>query len=182
MQAINFLVDFIFEAFITVFILRLWLQAVRADFYNPISQFVVKISNPLVLPCRRFIPSIGRLDTTTLLLALILSIVKLVIFTLMNNGEMNISLLVYIGVLSLIKQMGVLLYMIMLIMAIMSFVVQTYNPTLALFQQLASPVINPLRRLIPPVGGLDLSVLAAFILLNVINLLLADILPYWAFV
>ena len=69
MQAVLFLIDTAFSLYLMVVILRLWLQLVRADFYNPFSQFVVKATNPLVLPLRRAIPSIGSLDTATLLLA-----------------------------------------------------------------------------------------------------------------
>lgn len=182
MQAINFLVDFIFETLVIVFILRIWLQAVRADFYSPISQFVVKVTNPMVLPCRRVIPSIGRFDTATLLLAFVFSTLKFIVLPLLNGVEFNLALSAYIGVIALIKQTGVLLFMLMLIMAIMSWVVQGYNPTLAIFNQLTEPFLAPLRKVIPAVGGLDLSLLAAFLILNVINLLLSDAIPYWAIV
>ena len=68
----------------------------------------------------------------------------------------------------------------MLVMALMSWVVQGYNPTQMIFQQLTEPVLAPIRRIIPSIGGLDLSVLIAFLLLNVVNILLAGWVPYWA--
>ena len=67
----------------------------------------------------------------------------------------------------------------MLAMALMSWVVQGYNPTQMIFQQLTDPFLRPIRKILPAIGGLDLSILAAFLLLNVINLLLSDVIPYW---
>nr|WP_274620469.1 YggT family protein [Colwellia maritima] len=70
--------------------------------------------------------------------------------------------------------------MIMIIMAVMSRVVQGYNPTLAIFYQLTEPFLNPIRRIIPNLGGLDLSMIVAFLIMNVINILLSSSLPYWS--
>ena len=86
----------------------------------------------------------------------------------------------YIGLLVLLKQAGFLLFVIMIIMAVMSWVVQGYNPTLAVFHQLTEPFLNPIRRIIPNMGGLDLSMIVAFLAMNVINILLSNSLPYWA--
>lgn len=180
MEAINFLLRFAFDAIIMVLILRVWLQLVRADFYNPLSQFIVKVSNPLVIPVRRIIPGFAGLDVGTLLVAFIFSTLKFIVIPLINGGPFDPLSATYFGFLSLIKQTGVLLFMIMLVMAIMSWVIQGYNPTLAVFAQLTEPFLNPIRRIIPSIGGLDLSVLAAFLILNVINILLSGWIPYWA--
>ncbi|GLX85193.1 membrane protein [Thalassotalea loyana] len=180
MEAINFLLRFAFDAIIMVLILRVWLQLVRADFYNPLSQFIVKVSNPLVIPVRRIVPSIGGLDTGTLILAFIFSGLKFVVIPLVNGGPFDPLSAAYFGFLSLIKQTGFLLFMIMLVMAIMSWVIQGYNPTLAVFSQLTEPFLTPIRRVVPVIGGLDLSLLAAFLILNVINILLSGWIPYWA--
>lgn len=180
MQAINFLLDFAFDAVVTLFIVRIWLQLVRADFYNPISQFVVKLTNPVVAPCRRVIPSIGNLDTATVLLAFIFSSLKFIVIPVLNGAQFQPFVAMFIGALALVKQTGVILFIMMFIMAIMSFVVQGYNPTMMLFQQLTEPFLKPIRNIIPAVGGLDLSVLVAFLILNVINYILIDLIPFWA--
>ncbi|QOL25697.1 YggT family protein [Thalassotalea sp. LPB0316] len=180
MEAINFLLRFAFDAIIMVLILRVWLQLVRADFYNPLSQFIVKVSNPLVIPVRRIVPSIGGLDSGTLLLAFVFCTLKFIVIPMINGGPFDPLSAAYFGFLSLVKQTGVLLFMIMLVMAIMSWVVQGYNPTLAVFSQLTEPFLRPIRNVIPSIGGLDLSVLVAFLILNVINILLSGWVPYWA--
>ncbi len=179
MEAIRYLLQFAFDALLMILIMRVWLQWVKADFYNPLSQFIVKVSNPLVVPLRRIIPGFSGLDVATILVAYIVATLKFVTLAALS-GE-NLGLLgFYIGLLVLIKQAGFLLFIIMIIMAVMSWVVQGYNPTLAVFHQLTEPFLNPIRRIIPNLGGLDLSMIFAFLAMNVINILLSSSLPYWA--
>lgn len=180
MQAINFLLDFAFDTALMILILRVWLQLVRADFYNPLSQFIVKVSNPLVVPFRKIIPGFGGIDVATVVLAYLVASLKFIIIPLINGGNAEIVTALYLGGLYAIKETGFLLFIIMLVMALMSWVVQGYNPTQAIFQQLTDPFLRPIRNIIPVIGGLDLSILAAFLLLNVINILLSGWIPYWA--
>ncbi|SEL67395.1 YggT family protein [Colwellia chukchiensis] len=182
MEAINYLLKFAFDALLMILVLRVWLQLVRADFYNPLSQFIVKVSNPLVIPLRRVIPGIGGIDFATVILAYAIACLTFIIIPLLNGGPFDIVSALYLGLIYLIKQSGVLLFIIMLVMALMSWVVQGYNPTQMIFHQLTAPVLAPIRRLIPSIGGLDLSVLIAFLLLNVINILLSGWIPYWAMI
>jgi YggT family protein len=179
MEAIIYLLRFAFDALLMILIMRVWLQWVKADFYNPLSQFIVKVSNPLVVPVRRMVPGFGGIDLATILIAYAVGTLKF--FTLAALSGQSLGLLAfYIGLLVLLKQAGFLLFMIMIIMAVMSWVVQGYNPTLAIFHQLTEPFLNPIRRIIPNLGGLDLSMIVAFLLMNVINILLSGSLPYWA--
>ncbi|MCO4798267.1 MAG: YggT family protein [Colwelliaceae bacterium] len=180
MAAINYLLGFIFDALLMVLIIRVWLQLVKADFYNPLSQFVVKVTNPLVIPFRRIIPGFGGIDLATLLIAYIIAVLKFVIIPLLNGGPIDIITASFLGLLYVIKQTGFLLFVLMLVMALMSWVVQGYNPTQMMLHQLTEPVLRPIRNIIPNIGGLDLSILAAFLLLNVINILLSGWIPYWA--
>jgi len=178
MEAIIYLLRFAFDALLMILIMRIWLQWVKADFYNPLSQFIVKVSNPLVVPLRRIIPGIGGLDLATILVAYIVATLKF--FTLAAlSGESLGVLAFYIGLLVLVKQAGFLLFVIMIIMAIMSWVVQGYNATLMVLSQLTEPFLRPIRKVIPNMGGLDLSMLVAFLAMNVINILLSNSLPYW---
>ena len=179
MEAINYLLRFAFDALLMVLVLRVWLQLVKADFYNPFSQFIVKVSNPLVVPVRRVIPGLGGIDLATLLLAYIVATLKWIVIPLINNSAIDIPSAMFIGALYLLKQSGFLLFIIMLVMAVMSWVVQGYNPTQMIFHQLTEPFLRPIRRIIPNIGGLDLSVLIAFLLLNVINILIGGAIPYW---
>ena len=179
MAAINYLLGFVFDAMLMILVIRVWLQLVRADFYNPMSQFIVKVSNPLVLPFRRVIPGFGGIDLATLVLAYLIASLKFIIIPLLNGGGIDIVSASFLGLIYLVKQTGVLLFIIMLVMALISWVVHGYNPTQVIFQQLTDPVLKPIRRIIPSIGGLDLSILAAFLLLNVLNILLSGWIPYW---
>ena len=180
MEAINYLLKFAIDAVLMILVLRVWLQLVRADFYNPFSQFIVKVSNPLVIPLRRIIPGLGGVDLATIVLAYIFATLTFIIIPLLNGGPIDIVTALYLGLIYLVKQAGVLLFIIMLVMALMSWVVQGYNPTQMIFHQLTAPVLAPVRRIIPNIGGLDLSVLIVFLLLNVVNILLAGWIPYWS--
>lgn len=178
MEAIMYLLRFAFDALLMILIMRVWLQWAKADFYNPLSQFIVKVSNPLVIPMRRIIPGLGGFDLATVLIAYIIATLKF--FTLAALSGESLGLLsFYIGLLVLIKQAGFLLFVIMIIMAVMSWVVQGYNATLMVLSQLTEPFLNPIRKIIPNMGGLDLSMLLAFLAMNVINILLSSSLPYW---
>lgn len=180
MEAINYLLKFAFDTLLMILVFRVWLQMVRADFYNPLSQFIVKVSNPLVIPLRRIIPGIGGIDLATIVLAYIVATLTFIIIPLLNGGAIDIISALYLGLIYLIKQTGVLIFIVMLVMALMSWVAQGYNPTQMIFHQLTAPILAPIRRLIPSIGGLDLSVLIAFLLLNVLNILLRGWVPYWA--
>ncbi|WDE10670.1 YggT family protein [Thalassomonas haliotis] len=179
MEAINYLLRFAFDALLMILVLRLWLQLVKADFYNPFSQFIVKVSNPMVVPLRRVIPGFGGIDLATLLLAYLVASLKFIVIPLLNGGPFDIPSSMIFGALYLLKQTGVLLFIIMLVMALMSWVVQGYNPTQVIFHQLTKPFLRPIRRIIPSIGGLDLSVLVAFLLLNVINIVIGGAIPVW---
>ncbi|MGL1958870.1 MAG: YggT family protein [Colwellia sp.] len=179
MEAITYLLNFAFDAFLMVLIMRVWLQWVKADFYNPFSQFIVKVSNPLVIPLRRVIPGLGGFDLATIILAFVIATLKFVALTALSGGSLELLIALYIGLIVLVKQAGFLLFFIMIIMALMSWVVQGYNPTMMVFHQLTEPFLRPIRAIIPNMGGLDLSMIVAFLAMNVINILLSNSLPYW---
>ncbi|PKI17032.1 YggT family protein [Colwellia sp. 12G3] len=179
MEALIYLLRFAFDALLMILIMRVWLQWVKADFYNPLSQFIVKVSNPLVIPLRRIIPGLGGIDLATILIAYVVATLKFVTLAALSGESLGL-LAFYIGLLVLLKQAGFLLFVLMIIMAIMSWVVQGYNATLMVLSQLTEPFLNPIRKIIPNMGGLDLSMLLAFLAMNVINILLSSSLPYWA--
>ncbi|MEW9797185.1 YggT family protein [Alteromonas sp. CYL-A6] len=174
MNATYFLVSTLFDLYLMVVILRLWLQMVRADFYNPLSQFIVKATHPLVGPMRRVIPSAGRLDTATLLLALIVAGLKLVTLSLLFGGAINPVAVLILSVVSVIKETLSLMFWVLLLRAIMSWISQGQSPIEYALYQLTEPFLSPIRRVIPPIGGLDLSVLIAIIALQFLQLLIQD--------
>ena len=177
MNATVFLVDTLFSLYLMVVILRLWLQMVQADFYNPLSQFIVKATHPIVGPLRRVIPSIGRFDTATFVLAVVVCALKIVTLALMFNGSLNPLGVLILSVVGVIKETLSLLFWVLLLRAILSWVSQGRSPIDYVLYQLTEPFLAPIRKVLPPLGGLDLSVLVAIIALQFLQLLLQDLFP-----
>lgn len=160
--------------YLLLVILRFLLQLVRADFYNPVSQFVVKATNPPLLPLRRLIPGLYGIDMAAVTLALLVqfAIIQLTALVL-GAGLLNpVNVLVW-GVIGILSLTCNIFFWGLLLMVIVSWVApQSDNPALLLVRQLMEPVIAPFQRLIPPMGGLDLSVIFAFLALQIVEILL----------
>lgn len=175
-EAFFFLISTLFNLYLMVVLLRLWLQSARADFYNPLSQFVVKATNPLLIPLRRIIPSIGKLDTASLLLALLVATGKVITMQLLLSGGVSAGTTLFGAIAVLIKESFSLLFWVVVIRAILSWFSQGHNPMEHLLHQLTEPLLNPIRRVIPPVGGLDLSVLVLLVGLQFLEILVQNLL------
>jgi len=139
MNATVFLVDTLFSLYLMVVILRLWLQMVQADFYNPLSQFVVKATHPIVGPLRRIIPSIGRFDTATFVLAVAVCALKLITLGLMFGGSLNPVGIAILSVIGVIKETLSLMFWVLLLRAILSWVSQGQSPVDYVLYQLTEP-------------------------------------------
>ncbi|MGI5308867.1 YggT family protein [Rheinheimera sp. WS51] len=174
MQALQFLINTVFNLFLMVVILRFWLQLARADFYNPFSQFVVKATNPIVLPLRRLIPSIGSIDTATVLLAYLVALVKLLLIQFILIKAVALPHSFFWAGIVVVKEAFSLLFWILVIRALLSWFSQGNNPIEQVMHQLTEPLLRPIRRILPPMGGLDLSVLVVLIGLQFLNILLSE--------
>jgi YggT family protein len=176
MSSVQFLIDFVFNIYLMVVLLRLWLQFARADFYNPFSQFVVKATQPIVAPMRRVLPSIGRLDTATLVFALLVAGLKVVTLNVVLGGtSLNILSIVVVSFVIVIKEILTLVMYVLILRAIMSWVSQGRNPMELVLSQLTEPMLAPIRKRMPEMGGLDLSVMVVIVLLLFIQKLLGDL-------
>ena len=176
MSSVQFLIDFVFNIYLMVVLLRLWLQFARADFYNPFSQFVVKATQPIVAPMRRILPSIGRLDTATLALALVVAGLKIVTLnTVLGGTGLNILSVVILSCVIVIKEILTLVMYVLILRAIMSWVSQGNNPMELVLSQLTEPMLAPIRKRMPEMGGLDLSMMVVIVLLLFIQKLLGDL-------
>jgi YggT family protein len=180
MSSMQFLIGTLFELYLMVVLLRFWLQLAHADFYNPFSQFVVKATHPFVGPMRRILPSIGRIDTSTLALALIVAALKIIVLNLLI-GNTNFNFLpVLLGTCFLVIKEGLSLMMwVLIIRAIMSWVSQGYNPMDMVLGQLTEPMLAPIRRRLPSMGGLDLSVMVVIMGIIFAQKLLGDVIGFF---
>ncbi|RRZ97015.1 YggT family protein [Erwinia sp. 198] len=181
MLTLTFLVSTIINLYVKVLLLRIWMQWARCDFYNPFSQFIVKITQPVIRPMRRVIPSIGPLDTASLLLAYVLSVLLFtVMFTLQSSVFIFDPVFLYFGLVSLVKAAGVLVFWVIIIRSLMSWISQGRNPVDYVLIQLTEPLMAPVRRLIPAMGGIDFSAMAVILILYMLNYLGMDFIPGWA--
>jgi len=169
-----FLVQTLFDLYILIVMLRFLFQVVRADFYNPISQFIVKATNPIIAPLRRLIPSIGGLDIATLALALVIKMIEVYLILLIAGfGLQNIvSVLLWslTGLLSLI--LNIYLFAIFISVILSWIAPQTYNPAVLLIHQLIEPLMAPIRERLPAMSGIDLSPLVALLILKLVDILI----------
>lgn len=172
-EALIFLFRSLLELYILTFVLRVILRAVRADFRNPISQFVLKVTDPLVVPLQRVIPSFRQLDTATVLVAIVLqSILMAVLLNLACTSGPNLFQLLGLGIARLVELVLNVYSFLILVQVVISWIAPgQYNPMLYLLAQVVEPVLQPFRRLIPPIGGLDLSPLFAILALQTLILL-----------
>lgn len=159
---------------ITAFLLRMILQLVRADFYNPICQFLVKATNPLVIPLRKIIPRMGKIDTASVLLALIAQAVGIaLLFQLYGGGFPNPAQLLIWSVIGLCSALLNLYFFAIIGNIIMSWVAQGgAHPAAQLLYQITEPVMAPFRKILPPMGGLDLSPIFVFLCIKVLEVIL----------
>lgn len=161
---IIFLIDTLFSIYIAIMLLRFILQQVGADFYNPISQFVVKVTQPLVSLFRRFIPSIKKVDTASLVLVFALILIKLVILFSIAGVQINGQMLLIKAVYDLISLTFDIFIIALFVQAILSWVnPDPSHPVSSLLHNLTFPVLRPIKKYVPPISGIDLSTLVALI-------------------
>jgi YggT family protein len=178
MNAINeilvYLVQTLLSLYLVTMLLRFLLQLVRADFYNPISQFIVKVTNPLVIPLRRVSPGLGGIDVSSLLLALLLQLAAIVALLLINGlSPPGVFLLLAWSVLGVLGLLVNMYFFALLAMIILSWVAAgSRHPAIYLLYQITEPVMAPFRKVLPPMGGLDLSPILVFVLINIIQIAL----------
>ena len=177
-QALYFIIKTLTQLYLLVLLLRFWLPMLGADFRNPLAQGILRITSPLVVPVRRFVPSIGRLDTSTILVAYVIQFLTvLLLLTIggyrVDTGPIMVTTLIELAALSLN-----LFFFVILIKIILSWVApHTHNYSTALLTTLAEPVLRPFRRIIPSIGGLDISPVFAIILLQAAVIFLQTLKP-----
>jgi len=173
----NLLIQTFFNLFILAVLLRLLLQLARADFYNPISQFLVKVTSPALIPLRRLVPSVGGIDTASVVLVLALQILGTVLLVLLRGYGIPNPLSMLIWALLGTAGMVINIYFVAILVSIVLSWVSpgSYNPIVLLLHQLTEPVMAPFRKLLPSMGGLDLSPIFVFLAINVLQIILGHL-------
>lgn len=179
----SFLIDTVIGLYILAVMLRFLLQWVHADFYNPVSQFLVTVTNPPLNFLRRIIPGVFGADLPSIILMLILEGAKTYLIAWINGFTPKLPGVLLLAVGELI-QLAVWIFIITLFIRVILSWIQPggYNPVLGLIHQLTEPLMAPARRLIPSFGGLDVSPIVIFIFLYLtLMLVVRPILDYGRF-
>ncbi|RZA05424.1 MAG: YggT family protein [Moraxellaceae bacterium] len=174
---IHFLINTLGSLYLLAICLRFLMQLARADFYNPLSQLIVKITNPILLPLRKVIPGLWGVDMASVVFALLFHALVVELLILVEHGVlyMPFSVLYWalIGTLLFVSHIYLILFFVVMIA---SFVAPySQNPALVLIYQIVEPLLAPFRKIIPPTGGFDFSMLFAGLALMVIRIALQGI-------
>ena len=168
-----FLVQTVFGLYLTLVIIRFMLQLAKADFYNPLAQAVVKMTQPFVTILQKVMPRTGRFSLATLVLAFLVQLLLIVVVLLIAGFDLPnpMSLAVW-SLIGLASQVLDLLFFAILASIVLSWLApQTNHPGAYLLHQRTEPVMSPVRRMLPNLGGLDFSPILVFIMINLVDML-----------
>ena len=177
MTATVFLIQTVFGFYLLAVMLRFLLQWVQADFYNPLVQFLVRITNPPLLPLRRIVPGYRGLDLASVVLAFVLQGVEVLLVALLLGQPVGIGGLLLLTVMELLKLLINIYLWGIIIQAVLSWInPDPRHPAARVLAQLTAPLLRPARRLLPPISGVDLSPILVVVALIFVSLLLQDFL------
>jgi YggT family protein len=172
-DALRFIVDTLLWLLMLAFVLRLLFQWVRADFRDPFADAVVRVTNWLILPLRRILPPLRRIDTATVVAVLAVAVVRAAALLALGPGLIDVPLLLRIAgldLLELILRIYLFAFMLYWLLSLLSS--GGYAAGTRLLAQLCEPVLRPVRRLIPPIGQIDFSMLWVSIAIGALLILL----------
>lgn len=169
-QAGIYLINTFFGLYLILLLLRFLLQASKADYYNPISQGIVKITDPPVKPVKRIIPPLGTIDFATLVVAFVVQLIAVMLMMMLMGGPVFAPVYipwVLLGVAALIFD---IYFFALIIMVIASWIAPfSSHPALILVHQITEPICAPARKLLPPMGGIDFSIILVFVAITIID-------------
>lgn len=172
-NAFSFLIETVIHLYLVVILLRVLLEAARADFYNSIVQLLVRLTDPLMRPLGKLIPSVGRINLAGIVLLYVIQLIGLIILVALSGQPLDPVVLALLTVMRLIRMLLVLYMILIIVGVILSWVGHgVRHPIVPLVFQLTDPVLAPIRRVLPSLGGLDLSPLVALIGIQFLIILL----------
>lgn len=167
-------IQFVFGALISLIVLRVLLQWVRANFYNPICQFLYKVTNPVLMPLRKIIPAWRNLDIAGIALAWVVTVIKLVLLAATLGQTLGLAGLPVLAVADLVDFVLLLYFVLVLARVVISLVnADSYHPIVPLVIQLTEPVLKPIRRRMPNIAGLDFSPMVLLLVIMLARVLIA---------
>ncbi len=165
-----YLIQTFFGIYFILIMLRFLMQVCRVDYYNPLCQGIVKITDPAIKPLRRVLPTVRGVDFATLTVAFVVQLIAVILVMLIVGGYPFLPeyiAWVFLGMFSIIFD---IYFFALLIMVISSWIAPYSNhPVLSLINQLTEPLCTPARKLLPPMGGIDFSIILVFVFIALID-------------
>ena len=165
-----YLIQTFFGIYFILIMVRFLMQVARVDFYNPLCQGIVKVTDPAIKPLRRVLPTVRGVDFATLTVAFIVQLIAVVLVMLIVGGYPFLPeyiAWVFLGMFSIIFD---IYFFALLVMVISSWIAPYSNhPALSLINQLTEPLCKPARKLLPPMGGIDFSIILVFVFISLID-------------
>ena len=169
-SALVFIVNALTSLYLLVLLLRFWLPWLRADFRNPLAQGILKLTSPVVIPLRRIVPSFGRLDTATILVAFVVQYLAILLILLIIGRNAAFSAIATTALVKLVLLSINLFMFAIFVRIILSWISPgQHNPAIAIISTLTEPILRPVRRIIPPMGGFDISPIFVIIALGALT-------------
>ncbi len=166
-QALYYILQSIGQLLLLLLLLRFWLPWFRADFRNPIAQGILRLTSPIIIPVRRLLPSVGRLDTATILVAYVLQFLLITVLVALQGRLFDAVPIAIVTAIELVILSLNLFFFVILIRIILGwFAPATHNPLTMMLHSLAEPILAPFRRWVPPMGGIDISPIMPIILIG----------------
>lgn len=173
MIAVHFILHTLTSLLVAVFLLRVVMPLVRADFRNPIGQAILQVTNPLVMPLRKVLPPARRVDVASIVALLLVQFAGTALMQGILGTGLALGPLVVGGLVDLARTVLQLYFWLVLIHVLLSWVAPgQYSPGVQLVARLCEPLLRPVRRIIPPLGAFDLSPMFVLIGLQALQLLL----------
>jgi YggT family protein len=176
MRELHYIASWLFTFVVGAFLLRLLCQLVRTEFRNPLVQALTRLTNPVILPLRRILPPLGRVDTASVVAVLLAQLAATAVLTALAGFGLPGPVALLLRATIALADTTLSLYVVAIIgYVILSWVAPDgYNPAARVLGDLVTPLLRPLRRALPTLGGLDLSPLVAIMLLRVLQMVLDD--------
>lgn len=172
-NAFAFLIQTLVHLYLVVIMLRVLLEATRADFYNPVVQILVRLTDPLVRPVAKLVPNAGRINMAAIIVLYVIQLLGLLLVAMISGRNPDPLVLALLSVRELLRMLLTLYIILIIIGVILSWVGHNVrHPFVPLVFQLTDPVLAPIRRVLPSLGGLDLSPLVALIGIQFLIILL----------
>jgi len=165
-----FLIQFLVGMVIFTLMLRFLLRATSADWRNPIVQFIAKVTNPLCAPANKLVGTRGRWDWAAIITALVIQAIFVYSIGLLTGRDFGAAIIIIASVTEIMNQLLDMMFWLIVIQVIMSWVSPGYNPNTEIFIQMTRPILAPFQKMIPPMGGFDLSPIAAIVAIKLFQI------------